>query len=213
MDNLKVIENDIVPVYETDRGEHVVYGSDLHKALEAKTPYRIWSERRLEECDAVEGVDFQAVEIRLPGNPSPKKNHIISKELAREICLLERNPIGRALRKQLCRRPIYSSKITKSKYCKSIYVLKRNDEYKVGVSYDPEARFEQLNVGNPYCELVYASIPILNGFQIETMIHAKLDKYKIKGEWYIIKNYESLYCLIEEIISEYGITIKPYTKG
>lgn len=30
---LKVIENDLVPVYETSTGEKVVYGSELHKVL------------------------------------------------------------------------------------------------------------------------------------------------------------------------------------
>lgn len=32
-DELKVIENSLVPVYETDKGEKVVYGSELHEVL------------------------------------------------------------------------------------------------------------------------------------------------------------------------------------
>lgn len=36
MNNLTVIENELVPVYETSTGEKVVYGTELHKALESK---------------------------------------------------------------------------------------------------------------------------------------------------------------------------------
>ena len=46
MENLRVIENDLVPVYETEAGEKVVYGSELHKVLEVKSNYREWSNRR-----------------------------------------------------------------------------------------------------------------------------------------------------------------------
>lgn len=36
MQDLKVIENELVPVYETSTGEKVVYGSELHAVLEVK---------------------------------------------------------------------------------------------------------------------------------------------------------------------------------
>jgi len=99
VENLKVIENDIVPVYETDRGEHVVYGLDLHKALEVKSNYREWAARRFNDCDALEGVDFQAVAISTPGNPTPKKDHIIHLDIAKEMAMLERNEKGKQVRK------------------------------------------------------------------------------------------------------------------
>ena len=71
---LEIIEDSLVPVYETDKGEKVVYGSELHKVLGVNTPYRIWSVRRLDDCDAVENQDFQGVEISTPGNPTPRKD-------------------------------------------------------------------------------------------------------------------------------------------
>lgn len=33
MQNLSVIENELVPVYVTDTGEKVVYGTELHNVL------------------------------------------------------------------------------------------------------------------------------------------------------------------------------------
>ena len=46
MKNLTVIENELVPVYETSTGEKVVYGTELHAVLEVRTPYKDWSTRR-----------------------------------------------------------------------------------------------------------------------------------------------------------------------
>lgn len=39
MTDLKVIENELVPVYITSTGEKVVYGSELHGALEVKSKF------------------------------------------------------------------------------------------------------------------------------------------------------------------------------
>ena len=35
---LTQIEDELVPVYETDTGERVVYGSELHEVLDVKSP-------------------------------------------------------------------------------------------------------------------------------------------------------------------------------
>lgn len=54
MNNLTVIENELVPVYETSTGEKVVYGSELHEVLEVKSNYREWIKRRVLDIDAEE---------------------------------------------------------------------------------------------------------------------------------------------------------------
>lgn len=46
MENLSIIENDLVPG--------------------VNTPYRLWIERRIGESEAVEGEDFEAVQICAP---------------------------------------------------------------------------------------------------------------------------------------------------
>ncbi len=58
MKKLKVIENEFVPVYETDKGEKVVYGSELHAVLQVKSNYREWINRRFSDIDASENEDF-----------------------------------------------------------------------------------------------------------------------------------------------------------
>lgn len=98
MKALKVIENDLVPVYETSTGEKVVYGSELHEVLGVRTPYKDWSTRRLNDIDAVENEDFEAAQICAPSGQT-KKDHIIKLDTAKEMAMLERNEKGKQVRR------------------------------------------------------------------------------------------------------------------
>jgi len=73
MNDLKVIENELVPVYETSTGEKVVYGTELHRVLEIKSNYREWVARRLSDIEASENEDFDTVEISTVVGGPPKK--------------------------------------------------------------------------------------------------------------------------------------------
>lgn len=73
MNELKVIENELVPVYETSTGEKVVYGSELHEVLEVKSNYREWIKRRVLDIDAEEDEDFTTVEIPTVSGGTSKK--------------------------------------------------------------------------------------------------------------------------------------------
>lgn len=99
MNELKVIENELVPVYETSTGEKVVYGSELHEVLGAPSVYREWSKRRLTDIDAEEDVDFTTVEIPTVSGGAPKKDHIIKLDAAKEMAMLERNEKGKQVRR------------------------------------------------------------------------------------------------------------------
>lgn len=98
MNGLKIIENNLVPVYETSTGEKVVYGSELHESLGAPSVYREWIKRRISDIDAVENEDFQGVEISTPSGQT-KKEHIIKLDAAKEMAMLERNEKGKQVRK------------------------------------------------------------------------------------------------------------------
>lgn len=102
MNNLTVIENELVPVYETSTGEKVVYGSELHEVLGVKSRYREWIDRRLLDIDAVENEDFQAAEFSAPSGQT-KKDHIIKLDAAKEMAMLERNEKGKQVRRYFIR--------------------------------------------------------------------------------------------------------------
>lgn len=98
MSRLQIIENDLVPVYETSAGEKVVYGSELHNVLGVRTPYKDWSTRRLADVCAEEYEDFEAAQICAPSGQT-KKDHLIKLDTAKEMAMLERNEKGKQVRK------------------------------------------------------------------------------------------------------------------
>lgn len=99
MDDLKVIDNGLVPVYETDKGIKVVYGSELHDVLNVTSPYREWSGRRFNDVDAMANEDYTTVEISTVSGGCPRKDHIIKLDIAKEMAMLERNDKGKEVRK------------------------------------------------------------------------------------------------------------------
>lgn len=101
MNDLTIIENELVPVYETSTGEKVVYGTELHEVLGVKTSYKDWSERRLSDIDALEYEDYEVLlkNERNSKGGRPQKDHIIKLDTAKEMAMLERNEKGKQVRR------------------------------------------------------------------------------------------------------------------
>lgn len=98
MMGLKVIENELVPVYETDKGEKVVYGTELHAVLGVKSKFADWAKNRLKDCDAVEKEDFESFS-KILENGGRIKEYIIKLDTAKEMAMLERNSKGKQVRR------------------------------------------------------------------------------------------------------------------
>ena len=100
--DLKVIENELVPVYETEQGVKVVDGRELHQALLSGQDFSTWVKKRLAECDAEENKDFHtAPQIygTANGGHSTRNEYTIKLETAKEMAMLERNEKGKQVRK------------------------------------------------------------------------------------------------------------------
>lgn len=98
MNVLTVIENELVPVYETSTGEKVVYGSELHAVLEVKSRFNDWVRNRLNDCEAVESEDYQALTKNLV-NGGRMNECVIKLDTAKEMAMLERNEKGKQVRR------------------------------------------------------------------------------------------------------------------
>lgn len=96
--DVTMLENDLVPIYTTDTGEKVVYGRELHKALDVKSRYNDWIRNRLNECDAMENECFQTLTKNLVSG-GKEKDHIIKLDTAKEMAMLERNDKGKQVRR------------------------------------------------------------------------------------------------------------------
>ena len=90
MSKLEIIENEIVPVYETEKGIKVVNGRELYTVLESKQDFSTWVKRRLLECDAEENEDFELLHNSVEQ---------VSGTKYRIEYIIERNEKGKQVRK------------------------------------------------------------------------------------------------------------------
>lgn len=98
MNNLRVIENELVPVYETSTGERVVYGTELHAVLEVRSRFNDWIRNRLNDCEAKEQENYEVFTKNLV-NGGQSKEYIIKLDTAKEMAMLERNEKGKQVRR------------------------------------------------------------------------------------------------------------------
>lgn len=98
MKELRCIENELVPVYETDTGEKVIYGTELHTVLEVKSKFADWVKNRLNDCEAAENEDFETFS-KILEKGRPAVDYIIKLDIAKEMAMLERNEKGKQVRK------------------------------------------------------------------------------------------------------------------
>lgn len=99
MNSLKLLENELVPVYTTNTGEKVVYGTELFECLGSKRQYTDWIKERLADCDAEENKDYQSFSQKNEKGGRPKTEYIIQLTTAKEMAMLERNEVGKRVRK------------------------------------------------------------------------------------------------------------------
>ena len=99
MYSLTVIDNELVPVYLTDKGEKVVNGRELHSVLQSKQDFSTWVKKRLNECDAKENKDFVRFHEKMEGNNATMIEYIILLDTGKEMAMLERNEKGKQVRR------------------------------------------------------------------------------------------------------------------
>lgn len=105
LENIRIFSEDVIPVYDTDTGEKVVLGRELHEKLKIKTPYHIWFPRMV-EYGFVDGTDYFTENKnvhREDGRKMPQVqiDHIIKLDMAKHIAMIQRTPEGMKIRQKL----------------------------------------------------------------------------------------------------------------
>lgn len=105
LETIRIFSEDVIPVYDTDTGEKVVLGRELHKRLKIKTPYHIWFPR-MAEYGFVDGTDYFTENKnvhREDGRKMPQVqiDHIIKLDMAKHIAMIQRTPEGMEIRQKL----------------------------------------------------------------------------------------------------------------
>ena len=83
-----------------ENGQQLVSGRELHEKLEINTPYKKWMCRML-DYGFGENTDFSTVGQKCPianGGYQERTDHILTIDMAKEICMIQRTPIGRKFR-------------------------------------------------------------------------------------------------------------------
>ena len=106
LETIRIFSEDVIPVYDTDTGEKVVLGRELHERLKIKTAYKDWIKRMI-DIGFVEGTDFSVL-LKNEQNPlggRPSADHVLSLDMAKHIAMIQRTPQGMEIRQKLYEGP------------------------------------------------------------------------------------------------------------
>lgn len=98
MNQLTVIENQLVPVYEDEQQQRVVNARELHEFLQSKQEFANWIKNRIEKYGFIEGEDFLTTLSKSTGG-RPSREYHLKMDTAKEIAMVENNDRGREARK------------------------------------------------------------------------------------------------------------------
>jgi anti-repressor protein len=98
MSNLLIIENGLVPIYQSDKGTNLVNARELHEFLEVNSKFADWIKNRIEKYEFIENQDFLTVSKNLE-NGGRSIDYIFKLEPAKEIAMVENNEKGKEIRR------------------------------------------------------------------------------------------------------------------
>lgn len=97
MNDLALLENGLVNVYQNNYQEKLVDARELHEFLEVGDRFDQWIQRRIEKYGFVENLDFCTILCKTEGRP--RTDYILKLDMAKEIAMVENNAKGRVARR------------------------------------------------------------------------------------------------------------------
>lgn len=161
------MENNLIEINNTN-GIQAVSARELHEKLEIKTAYKDWFPRML-EYGFEEGEDFCSFLSESTGG-RPAKEYLISLDMAKEICMLQRSEIGRKFRRYFieCEKKVKAGNDGK--------VLEHALKWNI-LRYRPNLKPEQVDIICrllPLCPtLCYTELAKLADVSIDTLRHVR----------------------------------------
>lgn len=98
LQNKRLIDDEFVPVYETDSGGKIVFAKELHESLLVSTRFNDWIQRNLIAVGFIEGRDFHSFMSKTNGRPA--QEYILRLDTAKHIAMIQRSEIGMQIRQQ-----------------------------------------------------------------------------------------------------------------
>ncbi len=105
LETIHIFSEDVIPVYDTDTGEKVVLGRELHERLKIKDKYTDWMQRMI-GYGFREDADYYTLRKkpkRQDGTemPGERIEHVITLDMAKHIAMIQRTPQGMEIRQKL----------------------------------------------------------------------------------------------------------------
>ena len=88
---------ELIKITTNDDGKQLVSARELHEGLKIGTAFKDWIKRMI-EYGFEEGIDFSSFLSESTGG-RPSKDYIITIDMAKEICMIQRTDLGRKYRK------------------------------------------------------------------------------------------------------------------
>lgn len=92
--------NESLVIHDDTSPRYPINGRELHEQLGVETRYNDWF-RRMCEYGFAETQDFYSEMSKTPDGGRPAVNHMLTLSMAKEICMIQRNDAGRAIRRYL----------------------------------------------------------------------------------------------------------------
>jgi len=97
----KIIENELIPIYENEKKERSVNARELHIKLESKQQFSHWIQDRIKKYEFIENTDFSKQDnfIYVGNLRRPQTDYHLTIDMAKELAMVENNQIGRKIRR------------------------------------------------------------------------------------------------------------------
>lgn len=97
----KIIENELLPIYENDNKERLVNARELHTKLESKQEFANWIKNRIKRYGFIENIDFIKHDnfIKVGNLKRPQIDYYLTIDMAKELAMVENNEMGRKIRR------------------------------------------------------------------------------------------------------------------
>lgn len=100
VDDLKIIANDVLPVYENEFGEKFVNARELHDQLMVGKDFTTWIRDRIDKYGFTENEDYTLTLTKIGERQNvTRHDYILTLDTAKEIAMVQNNEMGRVIRK------------------------------------------------------------------------------------------------------------------
>lgn len=98
--DLKLVEGELVPIYENEKGEKLINARELYTKLQVGRDFTTWIKDRINKYKFKKNEDYILTLTKIGERKNIiKHQYFISIDTAKELCMIENNKIGRKIRK------------------------------------------------------------------------------------------------------------------